>query len=241
MTIDFTYGSYLDLLRYIRGLGRVICPLREVPADGSFVILRHDVDYSVSKAHEMALLERQEGVRSTFMVLLTSPYYNLLQEENRRAIADIADMGHEVGLHFDYDACAASDEQGRISEFVRFAELIEAELGVTVTSTAQHNPSMTSGRLSVPGYIDAYSARYFTDIAYLSDSRRLFGTPDVRAFLVQHPRCQLLIHPLWWSSKPVDRISALAAVKQTILADLDARLTATETQFQADEQRMRRG
>jgi hypothetical protein len=238
---DFSYRSYVELLRYIRSLGREICPLRDAPADGAYVILRHDIDYSVAKAREMALVEHEEGIRSTYLVLFTSPYYNLLQEENRRLVSDIAGLGHEVGLHFDYDACAATDQDGRAAEFTRFVRLLEAQTGVTVTSTAQHNPSMTSGRLSMSGYRDAYAAEYFREIGYLSDSRRLFGAPDVRAFLRQHARCQLLIHPLWWSHEGVDRRGAFQAVKEAIVAEVDDRLTATEMQFQRDEQRMRRG
>ena len=97
--MDFSYRSYVDLLRYIQSLGRVICPLRDAPAEGSYVILRHDIDYSVGKAREMAIIEHEEGVRSTYMVLLTSPYYNLLQDGNRRAVVEIAGLGHEIASH----------------------------------------------------------------------------------------------------------------------------------------------
>src|SRR5690349_9452766 len=140
--IDFTYRSYAGLLRHIREVGRPIVPLRDTPPAGPFVILRHDVDYSIPKARDMARVEQTEGVRSTYMVLLTAPYYNLLQAENLHAVRDIASMGHEIGLHYDTDACLARDPASQAAEIVRLARFLEAVVDSPVTSVAQHNPSV---------------------------------------------------------------------------------------------------
>lgn len=237
--VDFSYRSYVDLLRYIRGLGREICPLRDAPADGAVVILRHDIDYSMSKAREMAAIEQAEGVRSTFMVLLTSPYYNLLQAENRRALHDIASMGHEVGLHYDTDACVASDAEGRVAEVVRQARFLESCVGIPVSSIAQHNPSVVADRIFVPGYRDSYGDQYFRNLAYLSDSRRLWGAPDVYEFFREHARSQLLVHPLWWFDESVNRVDAFGAVRAAIVRDIEARLADISARMEADERRLR--
>ena len=54
---DFTHQGYLGLLKFIREeLGYAIGPLRDFPEEGPFVILRHDIDFSVTKAAEMARL-----------------------------------------------------------------------------------------------------------------------------------------------------------------------------------------
>jgi hypothetical protein len=237
--MDFSYRSYVGLLDHIRSLGRGIYPLRDAPATEPCVILRHDIDYSVLKAREMAEVEHRAGVRATVMVLLTSPFYNLLQVEHLAAVRDIASMGHEIGLHYDCDACLSADPQRQADEIVRIARFLEAYAGVSITSVAQHNPSMTKVRVSVAGYVDAYSQPYFKDMAYVSDSRRLFGAPDVYEFFRQHARSQLLIHPLWWFHEPVSRTKAFAAVRDAIGGDLDQRLSEIDSMMEAHERRLR--
>jgi hypothetical protein len=236
--MDYTYGSYRTLLEHIRACGRVICPLRDVPDSEPFVILRHDVDYSVVKAREMAAFEHDLGVRSTYFVLLTSPYYNLLTDDNLKAARDIASMGHEVGFHYDTDGFAGLDPDTQCEKVVELARFLAGVVGTPVTSIAQHNPSVTPVRIRVPGYVDAYADRYFREIAYLSDSRRLFGTPDLEAFFRRHAKSQLLIHPLWWHDQEKNRWASFAAIRDSLLADVTARLARMNASMEADEIRM---
>jgi hypothetical protein len=236
--MDYTYATYRALLEHIRACDRVICPLREVPAADGFVILRHDVDYSVLKAREMAEVESVLGVRSTYFLLLTSPYYNLLAEDNLKAAREIAAMGHEIGFHYDTDGFTGLDHDAQCGKVVELARFLAAAVGTPVTSIAQHNPSVTSVRLRVPDYVDAYSDRFFRDIAYVSDSRRLFGTSDVHAFFRRHARSQLLIHPLWWHDEEKSRWASFAAIRDSILADVTARLARMNASMEADELQM---
>jgi hypothetical protein len=94
-------------------------------------------------------------------------------------------------------------------------------------------------RVHIPGFVDAYDDRYFKQIAYLSDSRRLFGAPDVYRFFEEHERAQLLIHPLWWHDESRSRREAFAAVRASVLAGVDARLTQMTLSMEADERRLR--
>ncbi len=235
--MDYTYASYCALLEHIRACGRVVSPLRDVPESGSFVILRHDVDYSVLKAREMAVFEHGMGIRSTYFLLLTSPYYNLLAEDNLRAARDIAAMGHEIGFHYDTDGFAGVDHDAQCAKVIELARFLSTAVGTPVTSIAQHNPSLTRVRIRVPGYVDAYSDRFFREIAYVSDSRRLFGTPDLQAFFKQHEKSQLLIHPLWWHDEEKDRWGSFATIRDAILADVTARMAQMNAAMEADEAR----
>jgi hypothetical protein len=238
--MDYTYRSYEALLDSIRACGRTICAFRDVRDAESFVVLRHDVDYSVVKACEMAERERRLGVRSTYFLLLTSPYYNLLAGDNLSAARDIVGMGHEVGLHYDTDVFSELDDAGQARKVVELAQFLAGSVGTEVTSIAQHNPSETSVRLRVPEYVDAYGDRFFRDIAYVSDSRRLFGTPDLDEFVRAHVRSQLLIHPLWWHDTEQSRWQSFAAIRDGIVGDVESRLSRMNASMEADELRMRR-
>jgi hypothetical protein len=239
--MEYTYGSYRALLSHIHVCGRAICPFRDVTSSESFVILRHDVDYSVLKAREMAEVEREMDVRSTFFVLLSSPYYNLLTADNLHATRDIAAMGHEIGLHYDTDVFRGLDHDAQCRKVVDQVQMLREAVGVPITSIAQHNPSETSVRLRVPGYIDAYSDRFFREIAYLSDSRRLFGAPDVDAFFRQHARSQLLIHPLWWHDDEKSRWESFVAIRDSVTAIVDRHLTRMNASMEADERKVKLG
>ena len=199
--MDFTHASYLDLLGYIKELGYPIGPFRTFPGSGPYVILRHDIDFSVPKAKEMAELDCEIGVTSTFFVLLTSPYYNALSESNLQTMKEMMEMGHEIGLHYDgtgFENLELSDQHRRIAALI---DCLSNNLGVKITAISQHKPAKATIKLEFPEYIDAYSQPFFKEIAYLSDSRMRFGVEDVYGFFKNNPRSQLLIHPILWHSE----------------------------------------
>jgi len=202
MTIDFSHQSYLDILGFAKSLGYKVGSFRDVREEAEFVLLRHDVDFSLEKAVEMAELDCKAGVRSTFFVLLTAPYYNALSEESGMLIREIADMGHEIGLHIDLTGFDELSQEGQQTKIKNWAAALGSVTGCAVASVAQHKPASTGTRVQCPGFVDAYADRYFRDIGYISDSRMQFVEPDVYEFFKNHKRSQMLIHPIWWNASP---------------------------------------
>jgi hypothetical protein len=235
---DFTHASYRALLRHIQGCGHVIGAFRDVPAGGKYVILRHDVDYSPIKAVELAEIEHELGARATVFLMLSSTYYNLLSPADLRAARHIVQLGHEIGFHYDTDVFPGptADAAGRIAAQARFLSDV---LETPVTMVAQHNPSVIATRVTVPGYTDAYADRFCKDIAYLSDSRRLWGTDDVFRFFEEHDRAQLLIHPLWWSADNKTRWEAFRGIRDAALARIEEELSAMNRSMERDERERR--
>lgn len=216
---DFTHQGYLGLLKFIREeLGYAIGPLRDYPAEGPFVILRHDIDFSVSKAAEMARLDSEAGVRSTFFVLLTAPYYNALSANNLSLLRSIAKMGHEIGLHYDCTGFELLTTEVRRQRVALLAETLSDGVGQKVTSIAQHKPASAGVRETFPLFRDAYDPRFFPVNGYLSDSRMRFGTDDVQAFFRANQRSQVLIHPVWWHDTIKTRDEALKAIQTDVCA-----------------------
>lgn len=211
---DFTHAGYRRLLRYVQdGLGRPLGPLRAAPQAGPFVILRHDVDFSLRKAVEMARMDADEGARSTFFVLLTAPYYNPLSGEGAALLREIAGMGHEVGLHYDCTGFEAMDTGARRRRVALLAAALGDALGAEVTSIAQHKPASSGVRETFPAFRDAYEPRWI-EPGYITDSRQRWGQDDPEGYLRGHPRCQVLVHPVWWHAGPTDRAGSFAAVAE---------------------------
>lgn len=221
MNPDFSYRSYCDLLEYIKGLGSRIVPFCAIPESGRYVILRHDIDFSVTKAEETARLDYQAEVRSTFFVLLTSPYYNPLDEENLQTLRRIMAMGHEIGLHYDctgFDALTGEEQLCRIRSL---AACLETHLGIQVKAIAQHKPAAAGMHPQFPGYMDPYSNPFFKDIAFISDSRMLFRVQDVYAFFRDNPRSQAALHPIWWQPQPKTRAQIFEEIKVQLNRQFD--------------------
>jgi hypothetical protein len=214
---DFTHQGYLGLLKFIgTELGYPIGPLRDCPAEGSYVILRHDIDFSVSKAAEMAELDHEAGVRSTFFVLLTAPYYNALSHDNLSLLRSMTDMGHEIGLHYDCTGFELLTTEERRQRVALLAESLADGLGQKVTSIAQHKPASSGVRETFPLFRDAYDPRFMPVNGYLSDSRMKFGVDDVHAFLRANSRSQVLTHPVWWHKTAKTREESLEAIQMSV-------------------------
>lgn len=61
--------------------------------------VRHDVDVSLNAAYRMAEWEQAQGIRSTFYLMATSPFYTWQDALN--LAGDLRQLGHEIGLHID--------------------------------------------------------------------------------------------------------------------------------------------
>jgi hypothetical protein len=100
----FVYREYRAFLDELTAADRFhVVPLREfaaAPKDRVLIGLRHDVDERMDAALEFARLERERGLRATYFLLHTAPYYarsDLLDAALR--IQNV--YGHEIGLHHD--------------------------------------------------------------------------------------------------------------------------------------------
>jgi hypothetical protein len=110
----FTYDRYEALLDRLAASERIrVVPLREYHGlhdpDSVVVGIRHDIDERLGSALELARLEHERGLRSTYYVLHTAPYYGRLRpgeashdESVIPALRALQDgYGHEVGWHND--------------------------------------------------------------------------------------------------------------------------------------------
>jgi hypothetical protein len=93
----FTYAEYERFLDRVSG--RDVVPLRDFARGLGDLALRHDVDDRLDSALALARLEHERGLRTTYFVLHSAPYYsrpNLLD-----SLRELELLGHEVGWHND--------------------------------------------------------------------------------------------------------------------------------------------
>ena len=139
----------------------------------SFVLWRHDVEYSVPEMSVLAEIDAEEGMRSTLFVQLHSELYNFWEPDTVERIRRWVSWGHTLGLHFDpgyYRPTGLAD----IESLVLFEKgLLEQVYETPIACFAYHNPNRESlaHRENYGGLVNAYNDDFFSgSIVYVSDS-----------------------------------------------------------------------
>lgn len=204
--MEFTYKSYCRLLDKLELNNYTFSSYHNWKEHNKCVILRHDIDYEPRKALEMALLEQERGVSSTFFILVTSDFYNAFSARNSVIIRSILKCGHEIGLHFDevrYKGITVGEIRKKI---INEASLLEQIIEQPVKTVSMHRPSkaMLESNLFIPGIVNSYGNDYYRGFKYLSDSRRHWREPVEEIIESgQYDRLHILTHAFWYGEEEI--------------------------------------
>ena len=206
MDIEFNLNGYRKLIRHLMShyafidFGRCFTEEPE-----PFIILRHDVDYSLEKALMIAQVEAKElGIRSTYFVLHSSPHYTILDPEAVRIIREIHCLGHTIGFHYDCNLFSLAENPELLLE--QMIEIVENLCQVEVTCISCHNPDITTRDLFIdtPRYLNAYSPAFKDGMSYISDSLGVWRRDTLaKLWGLSMSKIQLLLHPCFWSGEKV--------------------------------------
>ena len=211
--MEFTYQAYRGLLSLLRENGYAFTDYHGYSAHPRCVILRHDIDNSLSQAVRLAEIEAAEGVHSTWFVLLRTDFYNPASAVAQRQLLRIRELGHELGLHFDemaYPQVGASCTAGSSSteELIRHEAGILSDIcGCPITTVSMHRPSKATleADLKIPGMVNSYGQTFFHDFKYLSDSRRRWREPVEDIIRMgTYDRLHILTHAFWYHAEEQD-------------------------------------
>ena len=111
-SMDFTLNAYKELLRSFKtGNYTLLTFLDHLSSDCvRSVILRHDVDRLPENALRMAQIEAELGVKASY-------YFRMAPESfDRDIIKKIAEMGHEIGYHYENLSAVAGRKDFRKSQ-----------------------------------------------------------------------------------------------------------------------------
>lgn len=93
----WTHGNADDYATLLRNILRhyEIRPVCDHPVEGKVCYLRHDVDFSIDGALQMAQIEAKYGVKSTYYIRPIAAY----MKRASVPILAIKALGHEIGYH----------------------------------------------------------------------------------------------------------------------------------------------
>ncbi len=207
---DFTEAVYVDLLE--RAAARYRFVDYSTDAGEGALIWRHDIDYSPHRALALAKLEAARNLRCVYHVLLDSRYYNLFEPEIARIVRAISALGHEIGLHFDWDVFERPEivYERQLHERIAFEKLvIETVLGVKTRSISFHNHTINQDRIAtadqICGLFNATAPRIQDRFKYISDSNGIWRYERLIDLLsgASPARLHVLTHPEWWTPEPM--------------------------------------
>ena len=105
--------AYRKLLHNLYGNGYSVQTLQDYskqPED-KVVILRHDLDRMPANALAIAKIENEAGIKSSY-------YFRIVKESyDEKIIKKIAEMGHEIGYHYENLATCGGDLRFAIDDF----------------------------------------------------------------------------------------------------------------------------
>lgn len=136
----FTHPRYDRFLRRLASADVSVVPLRDFAAtpaaERAVVSLRHDVDVSLRSALELAGLEHAHGLRATYFVLHTAPYWSSPRlVDDLRRLQD--EYGHEVGWHNDLVTIECVDGVDARAYLAEELERLRSA-GISVVGSSSH-------------------------------------------------------------------------------------------------------
>lgn len=180
---DFTLQSYSRYLRAIKSSGvpfyRFDDFMERPVSPETFCLVRHDVDRKPKNALEMAQLEQEMGVVSTY-------YFRKKPQTFKPAIIkEIAAMGHEIGYHYESLSDAKGDMKKAVALYER--DLAAFRAIVPIRTTSMHgrpllpydnrdiwkdagNHQHLVNNLNILG--EVYLDIDYSEIAYINDTGR---------------------------------------------------------------------
>lgn len=206
--MEFTCQAYRELLSLLRQRGYAFRNYHNYEEAPRCVILRHDVDTSLSQAVRLAELEAEEGVCSTWFVLLRTDFYNVSSRAGAEALERIRSLGHEIGLHFDEASYVpALEPEEVVQNIIKECGLLSALLETAVSTVSMHRPSKATleADFHIPAIVNSYGTTFFHDFKYLSDSRRRWREPVLDIVRSgEYNRLHILTHAFWYHEEEKD-------------------------------------
>ena len=205
-----SYGEYKNILNNILTTGKYR-DYADIYPDMDFIVLRHDVEFSLERALQLQKVENELHFKSSYFVQITNNAYNAFSKKNLDIMKEMHQNGHHIGLH--YHLNGKTDLTEIANDIKMQSEIMSEMLGIKIDRFSFHRPTknVLRANMAIDGLINTYSPRFFTfaetiepdtklDVKYTADSmhRWNYGFPD-REMLESWPKIQILVHPYSWT------------------------------------------
>lgn len=180
-----------------------------------YCVIRHDVEYSIERAYNLAVVENELGISSTYVFQVCNNNYNPFSNKNHNLIHKIHALGHNIGCHVHL---GNFDSRESIETYiVKQCQILSLALNYPVNKFSIHRPlkRYIENTIQIPGYLNMSEEAFFTytdnfnvydlPVLYLADSNHAwkYGNPmDIDFSRIN--KMQLNCHPFSWTEKGFD-------------------------------------
>lgn len=170
------------------------------------LILRHDVEFSVPIALEMAKIEHDLGIRATYFVQLHGDFYNALEKRGLEQLKKIESLGHQLALHFDAHFWDITRED-QLNKYLEIDKsTFEQYFYTKPEAFSFHNNNaftLSCDKESYAGMINVYAKKYKEDYGYCADSTGFwrYEVLEDRLREAKDQILQVLIHDGMWQEE----------------------------------------
>ncbi|MBQ9926663.1 MAG: hypothetical protein IJO65_01680 [Lachnospiraceae bacterium] len=214
----FSFDDYKEIVRIVKNVG-THATYKEALNRDKFILMRHDVEYSVDRAYALAKVESSMDFTSTYFFQWTNNSYNVLSRRNMDMIKDMHERGHQIGLHFALNGM--TDMKQIRKQIVKEMDILSEMFGFKTDTFSFHRPSKDVLRenIKLPGIINAYQDDFFTfaenvtedtpvKVKYMSDANHIwrYGYPN-KDNITGYDKVQILTHPFAWCKKGYDNFN----------------------------------
>lgn len=175
--VDYSFKKYIELCKTITDSDYEVLTMQEYFSNKNskkFILLRHDIDHTIIPGLDMAKMENEMGIKSTYYIRSKKKILN------PEIIKQIGDLGHEIGYHYETLDKAGGDYNLAIKIFEE--ELNALRKYCQIRTIAMHgNPLSKYNNRDLWQQYDfkkyglsgeAYLSIDFNEVCYLSDSGR---------------------------------------------------------------------
>jgi len=205
---DFTDAKYRQYLKVAKSKFEFISYGMAEKA-GNTCLWRHDVDTSPHRALKLAIIEHEESVQANYFIHLHSERYNAIEGETVEIFNKIADLGHNLGLHFDPLFFKEQIKTSKdLEKYLIFEKnILDQIINIKISTFSFHNPSLYDFDYSADalgGLTNAYGKTIREKFEYISDSFCIWRYRTLDDVLSDDSikNLHVLLHPACWSKKP---------------------------------------
>lgn len=210
MTSNFSYRHYRNVIRTLQQTGKITSfhqAVKNQPTE--FIVIRHDIEFSIDRALIMAQLEQKLGLVTTYLVQIRNQTYNPFSKSNLAKLKTIVALGHHLGLHYYCDKNRQFNKNVARREVQQDLIMLGTALDrpIDIFSIHRPNPESLQSYLKIKGVINCYDRQFFHygsgphPVVYLSDSNCLwrYGKPLAVLKNLNKVKMQILFHPCFWN------------------------------------------
>ncbi len=239
---NFSFNEFKKILKYYKKFLKPVFFDEVKKNTENFFIVRHDVEFSIERAFELAEIEKKElKIKSSFFFQITNNSYNPFSYENKKIIIGIKKMGHKIGLHFNYKG---ENSVVKIKkELSKQSKIFNQEFDNNYSYFSPHRPSKSKFlfKINQKNLNNTYEKKFFNDFIearknknktiYLADSRHEWKyLHPLDLDLKIYKKVHLVFHPDAWSKKGYPKKDNYSLLKKEKALEFNKTLL-TETDY----------